>query len=248
MKHGDSDRVIYLYGISKTAHETTGQVLGVDGQMPIEHLPFSGLICWTSRVSKTDFADHLAKNIENLDWLAEMTPRHQAALSAIAGTNDVLPTRFPTVFLNEASLAADVENRKAALLADLKRIQGNEEWGVKVFAVRPEIAEIPDVRSGKGYLEAKSALLRSRSTVKDDSEIARFAKELEKFSVATTEGGKISSGRRDLRYQVSLLLKRSDRKKFQSLLKRFEKEWKNKRHIEYTGPWPPYSFVTRSVE
>lgn len=244
----NGDRVIYLYGLSRTSHAPRQQLVGVDGQTSTEQVACSGLVCWISRVSMADFADNLAKNIENLDWLTEMTPRHQTVLAAIAEVNDVLPARFGTVFLNEDSLGADIESRKAVLLADLDRIQGNEEWGVKVFAVRPEVAEIPEVRSGKGYLQAKSALLQTRAPVKDGGEIARFARELEKFAVATAEGGKISGGRRDLRYQTSLLLKRGDRKKLEALLKRFETEWKNSRHIECTGPWPPYSFVTRSLD
>lgn len=246
-KTGD-DKVFYLYGISPRAGDPTRTIAGVDGKAAVEPVPCAGMMCWVSRVSKDDFADHLSKNIENLEWLAEMTPRHQKVLAAIAEVNDVLPARFGTVFLNEASLAADVENRKAVLRSDLERIQGNEEWGVKVFAVRPEVAELPEVKSGKSYLQAKSALLRARTPGTNDGEIERFARELEKFSLATAEGGKISSGRRDLRYQISLLVKRGEGKKLQSILKRFETEWKNTRHIECTGPWPPYSFVTRNFE
>ena len=248
VKKTDKDTVLYLYGISQSAQQPTRTLAGVDGKAAVEQVPCAGMMCWISRVSKADFADNLSNNIENLEWLAEMTPRHQRVLSAIAEVNDVLPARFGTVFLNEVSLAADVENRKAVLLADLERIQGNEEWGVKVFAVRAEVAEIPEARSGKSYLQAKSALLRARMPEKNDGEIARFAKELEKFSQATAEGGKISGGRRDLRYQVSLLLKRGEGEKLQSILKRFENEWKNTRHIECSGPWPPYSFVTRNFE
>jgi Gas vesicle synthesis protein GvpL/GvpF len=243
-----NDTVLYLYGISQSAQEPARTVIGVDGKATVDQLPCAGMVCWISRVAKSDFADNLSRNIENLEWLAEMTPRHQKALAAIAEVNDVLPARFGTVFLNEASLGADIENHKAVLLVDLKRIQGNEEWGVKVFAVRPEMAEVPEVRSGKGYLQAKSALLRARMPEKNDGEIARFAKELEEFSVATAEGGKISGGRRDLRYQVSLLLKRGEGKKLQAILKQFENEWKNTRHIECSGPWPPYSFVTRNFQ
>jgi hypothetical protein len=239
--------VLYLYGISQTANQPRGTV-GVDGEATVEAMRCAGLACWISRVAKTEFADNLAKNIENLDWLTEMTPRHQAALAAIAEENDVLPARFGTVFLNDKSLEEDVKGRQAVLVADLKRIQGNEEWGVKVFAVRPEVAEVRAGKSGKDYLQAKSALLRARAPVKDDGELRRFAKELERFAVATAEVGTISGGRRDLRYQISLLLKRGEGKKLQSLLKQYENEWKNTRHIECSGPWPPYSFVTRSLE
>ncbi len=241
------DEAVYLYGISPTSHMPTRQLIGVDGKSTAEPVHCAGLTCWISRVSKAEFVDSLSNNMENLDWLAEVTPRHQAVLAAIAEKNDVLPARFGTVFLNEVSLRSDVENRKPVLLSDLKRIQGNEEWGVKVFAVRPELVELPEVSTGKSYLQAKSALLRTRKPAEQDGEIARFAEELERFSVATAEGGKISGGRRDLRYQVSLLLKRSDRKKLDSILKKFENEWKDRRHIECSGPWPPYSFVTRDI-
>jgi hypothetical protein len=248
VKKTGQDKVLYLYGISRGGKEPARTFAGVDDKAAVEQLPCAGMMCWISRVSKDDFADHLSKNMEDLEWLSEMTPRHQRVLAAIAETNDVLPARFGTVFLNEATLGADVENRKTVLRGDLERIQGNEEWGVKVFAVGPETAEIPDVKSGKSYLQAKSALLRARAPVTNDEEIARFATELEKFSLATAEGGKISGGRRDLRYQTSLLVKRGEGKKLQSILKRFESEWKNTRHIECSGPWPPYSFVTRSFE
>jgi len=51
-----------------------------------------------------------------------------------------------------------------------------------------------------------------------------------------------------LQYQVSVLVKRTDRTKLQNLLRRFSRDWKDKRKIEITGPWPPYSFVSRESE
>lgn len=248
VKSSQTDTVLYLYAISATAKELKQRVPGVEGQVPIEQVRVGELTCWVSHVSKEDFADNLGANIEDLEWLTEMTPRHQTAVAAISEINDVLPARFATVFLNEGSLAADIKRRKTALLADLKRIQGNEEWGVKVFAAQPQPVQLPKVHSGKGYLEAKSALLKSRKPAGDDEELSRFAKELEKIAVDATEGGKISGGQRDLRYQTSLLLRRSDRKRFQAVLKKFAKTWKDSRRIECTGPWPPYSFVSRNSD
>ncbi|HZQ67407.1 MAG TPA: GvpL/GvpF family gas vesicle protein, partial [Terriglobales bacterium] len=70
----------------------------------------------------------------------------------------------------------------------------------------------------------------------------------EKISVDMAEGGRISGGRKDLQYHRSLLLRRADRTKLQKVLKRFSAEWEGKRQIECTGPWPPYSFVSRLSE
>jgi len=240
--------VLYLYGISKTSGAEDEAISGVDGESLIEAVPCAGLICWVSRVSKADFADHLARNIEDLDWLAEMSTRHQAAVSAIAASRDLLPARFATVFLTESSLRADVESRRTQLNSDFKRIAGSEEWGVKVFAKAPEAVKLGPVKTGKDYLRAKSALLQQRAPRQADDSVQRFAGALEKLCVAIAEGGKIAGGRRDLLYHVSLLLKRAQRKKLENLVQSFARQWKDSRRIECTGPWPPYSFVSRRVD
>ncbi len=242
------NKVLYMYGITRRPIPTA-KILGVDGKGLLETIRCSELISWVSRVSKSEFADGLSANMENLDWLAAMSTRHQETVSAISQMADVLPARFGTIFLDESSLRADIQNRQAELLADFKRIQGCEEWGVKVYAAPLGKVELPaTIKGGKDYLKAKSAILKSRTRQAPDEEIDRLAQALEKVSESSAEGGRISGGRRDLLFQVSLLLKRANRRKFESLLKCFSKEWKEKRQIECTGPWPPYSFVSRSIQ
>jgi Gas vesicle synthesis protein GvpL/GvpF len=242
------ESVLYLYGITKSS-EAVPQVAGVDDVAKIETVPCAGLVCWISRVSRVDFADNLSKNIENLDWLAAMSVRHQRAVSAIAESAEILPARFGTIFLDESSLGADIKSRKTALEADFKRIQGSEEWGIKVFALPPQSLPLPaKVRTGKDYLQAKSALIKKRASKGTDDEVQQLAEALKKMALATADGGSISGGRRDLQYQVSVLLKRQDRQKLEDLLARFCAKWKETRKIECTGPWPPYSFVSRSIQ
>jgi hypothetical protein len=243
-----ADTVLYLYGVSTSSPRKLPAVAGVDGSASVETIDCGGIICWISRVPRGDFADNLPKNIENLDWLAPMTQQHQRTVTAIVETTDLLPSRFATIFMSEASLCADMKQRKAALEADLKRIKGSEEWGVKVFAVPPKVERPATVRSGKDYLQAKSALRKARQPAAGGEEIEHFASELEKLSVDMAEGGRISGGRKDLQYHMSLLLRRADRPKLQKVLKRFSAEWEGKRQIECTGPWPPYSFVSRLTE
>lgn len=251
MAHGvkrEGDKVLYLYGITRATHPIP-EIAGVDDASLIETITCGGLVCWISRVPRADFADNLPKNIENLDWLAAMSVRHQRAVSAIAELDDILPARFGTVFLSDASLCDDIKGRKAELTADFKRIAGSEEWGVKVFALAGQSTPLPaGARTGKDYLQAKSSLLRQRTRKEADEEIAGFAEELKALAVASADGGSISGGRRDLQYQTSLLLKKSDRKKLQALLERFSRKWKQRRRIESSGPWPPYSFVSRSIQ
>jgi hypothetical protein len=45
-----------------------------------------------------------------------------------------------------------------------------------------------------------------------------------------------------------LLVKRRKQQQLQSVLRKFSKRWAEERKIECTGPWPPYSFVSRASE
>lgn len=185
--------------------------------------------------------------MENLDWLAAASVRHQKVLAALAGLADVLPARFGTVFLSVQSLAADVTSRKRTFEADFRKIQGCDEWGIKIFVV-PKRTQIPagPARSGKDYLKAKAALLQSRPTKSkiSSSDLQPFSQELHRLAVDTASVGKVSGGQRGLEWQTSILLRRPDRKKLESLLRKYSKLWAGAHQIECTGPWPPYSFVS----
>src|ERR1700682_2903376 len=86
--------VIYLYGITSGPAAAPVPIPGVDGLNSVKALECDGLVCWISNVSRADFARNLAKNMEDLDWIAEIGTRHQRAVSAIAESQDILPTRL----------------------------------------------------------------------------------------------------------------------------------------------------------
>ncbi len=239
-----SKTVIYLYGVTaKPVNRLTA--IGVDGEAAVEPIVCSGLMCWISHVSQVEFAENLAKNMENLDWLSEAGVRHQRVVSAIAEVTDVLPARFGTVFLDASTLEADVHKRKKLLQADLRKIHGCDEWGVKIFAVEQKRqVQVEKPKSGRGYLETKAALLRRPSAGIAPEDLDAFSTALRRISVEMADGGRISGGQRGLQWQSSFLLKRGDRKKFETALKKYSDKWADSARIECTGPWPPYSFVS----
>lgn len=241
--------VIHLYGVTKgpgPSAQLFRRLKGVDGAARVEALACAGLVGWISRVPEAEFAQNLSENMQNLDWLAAATTRHQEVVSAIAQAADILPARFGIVFLNEKSLLAHIEGRKSVLEADLIRIQDREEWGVKVFALPTPVAvSNKKIRTGKEYLQAKSALVR-RAVKRSSPELMDFAKALQSLADDVAEGGKFAATRRDLEFHKTILLKRKDRKKLESLARSYSRKWKDQRRIECTGPWPPFSFVSRT--
>jgi hypothetical protein len=196
-------------------------------------------------VPGADYAQNLAENMQDLDWLAAATTRHQQVVSAIAQAADILPARFGIEFLNEKSLSAHIERRQAVLKTDFDRIRGKEEWGIKVFALPVIPLTTKKIRSGKEYLQAKSALKR-REAARDNPELLDFAKALQAITDEFAEGGKFAAARRDLEFHQTLLLKRADRKKLESLVRTYSRKWKNTKRIECTGPWPAFSFVSHA--
>ncbi len=239
------DRVLYLYGISESRSATLLAEIGV-ALSKVEAIDCGGITCWVSWVPGVDFEQNLARNMENLDWLAEASVAHQRAVSAIARGTEILPARFGTVFRSETSLRQHVRGRARFLKRDFERVRGADEWGVKVFGVPLNARPIPKVRTGKDYLKAKSALLpKKREPLHANGDLAKFYQALKRVASETATVGNISSGQRGLAFQTSLLVKRAHRKKLESVLKKFSETWESRRRIECTGPWPPYSFVSR---
>src|SRR5207237_10669472 len=83
LKKNRDGKVRYLYGITKAPVSPVPRVGGVDGAAAIEPIECGGLICWVSRVSRTDFADQLFSNMDNLDCLAAVTSLPQTTDCAL---------------------------------------------------------------------------------------------------------------------------------------------------------------------
>ncbi len=236
-------QVLYLYAIARTAGEAPKHP-GVDGAARVEAVPCAGLTCWISRVDGKEFGSNLERNIENLDWLAEASVRHQRVVAELSADKTVLPTRFGTVFVSEKTLAADVTKRKKDLLAALRRLADADEWGVKVFQVASPVSAAMAAASGRDYLRQKAAQMPEAGAPQVSEEVKALAAELAKIAADAVPGGKVSGGQRGLEWQASFLVRRADRKKWDEVLAKYARRWGYERRIECTGPWPPYSFVS----
>ena len=246
---------LYLFGISKKVNSAQAQkaligVIGIDGLHPVEAMDCEGLSCWVTRVQTDEFADEMNRNAENLDWLAEAGLRHQRAVGAIAGIDGIalLPTRFGVLFSSPGALIKNVRERKESLADAFDRVQGCEEWGVKVFVTPRARAPRVEAASGKDYLKRKAEALAASGPGAPDEEIEQFAKELQAVTRASAFSNRMSGAQPGLQWQASYLVPLSSRKKWDAVMKKYAEQWADGRRIECTGPWPPYSFVAPQTE
>ena len=245
--------VLYLYGITPNSKAFSTHKLalpGVSGANPVIALPCGELLAWASRVSRAEFADSLAANMQNLEWLANASVRHQAVLDQLGKRGAVLPARFGLVFSTEQALARDVASRRGQLMQQFRKVAEADEWGIKVFRVRPQLAILSDANSGADYMRRKAEVMRSQGRDKPGEvsvEIRNLASALKELVRDVAPGGSVSSAQPGLEWQISVLLPRNRRARFDQIIRRSAKEWEGVRRIEVTGPWPPYSFVKGSA-
>jgi hypothetical protein len=240
--HGE--QALYLYGVSPAeAKAPEVKMLGIDGEHGVEAIPCGDFLCWVTPVNAHEFAAELARKMEELEWLAESSVRHQRVVAAIAAKTTLLPARFGTIFLSHESLSDDVESRAALLAAAFGRVKDADEWGVKVFLTAPSKPALVSARSGKDYLQKKAKAIAAERKAGPDEEVNKLAAELQKVTRARAVSNKVSSGQQGLQWQSSYLLPRAKRKQWDAVLLKYARRWADSRRIEASGPWPPYSFV-----
>lgn len=239
-------RVLYLYAIAQTRKGPPPAIVaeGVDGSAAVEALACEGYVCWISRVARDQFADNLAECMQDLEWLASAGLRHQHAVGELASKLTCLPARFGTIFLNEESMAQHLRARKSILRAAFKRVAGSDEWGIKVFAIAPgKSPSSLGAVSGSDYLKKKAEVLRPRRSKALDRDVRAFITALDGLAVASSPGGKASAGQPRLVWHGSFLIRRTDRASLEGILQKYATKWQGGRRIDWSGPWPPYSFV-----
>lgn len=237
------EKALYLYGISRAAGKNAApRSPGIDGVSTVKAVACGDFLCWVSDVDHASFAEAMERNMENLEWLALHSVRHQQVVGEVAAQMPIVPARFGTVFSGETALLANVVERSKALAKVFDRVADADEWGVKVFAEKAAAPTKTSARSGKEYLQQKAAKIKQRPE-RSDPELEKFAVALGKVASDTAPSGKVSGAQPSLLWQATFLVPRSRQKQWEKVLQEFVERWSGVRRIELNGPWPPYSFV-----
>jgi Gas vesicle synthesis protein GvpL/GvpF len=173
----------YLYGITRRGALATTQPqrgngprgtaalaldLGGDEGEPVQALDCGALAAIVRRVPLAQFSeDALRARHDDTAWFAEMAHRHNQVIAAIHQQQTILPAIFGSVYARAEDVQTAVAAAQEALLAQLERVEGCDEWAVHIYADRPAIAQrvaaahptIPELqqelaaaRPGRAYL------------------------------------------------------------------------------------------------
>lgn len=194
----------------------------------------------------------LESSLRDIEWVSGIALAHEAVVEHFAEGRGatVIPMKLFTMFSTVERAAAEMRRRRRELARVFLRVEGCEEWGVRVTrdGRRPSAPASPPTRPSSG-----AAFLAARKQARDQSRLALHAA-AEAADAAFASLSEIArDGRRraddvpaDARplLDAAFLVPARSRRKFHAAAERVAKDVaRSGAHLTLTGPWPPYNFV-----
>jgi hypothetical protein len=174
--------------------------------------------------------------------------RHEAIVEAVRRQGPALPVRFGTVFRDARSVASALADRYELLVGDLHRVGTRVEVSLTALWVDHPSGDAPGPeRTGRGagarYLYARAAETRRDDAVR--ARARRVADDLDRMV-----GGRALERRVSLLPTPRVAVRAAyllDPAELDGFRMGFEEARRARDDLRLllTGPWPPYSFVTR---
>ena len=264
----DRDYLVYLYGV--LAQGSAGATLlraahlpGIELGEPLFPVEAAGLVAAVSRVPAAVFEEEpLNALVTDLSQLASYAVRHEEVVRALA-RSALVPMTFGAVYRAAEGVASLLEERAAEFRGILARLEGREEWGLKVIADLPRLLDAADrqsdelrhmaaeaaaARPGRAYLIAKQRE-RLRGQAAARLAAAMLDAILERLTplaaeIAQDDAGPAQPGTEQLLLKAAFLVERAAVAGFRAAVGALEREHApHGLRLELTGPWAPYSFV-----
>ncbi|HSN68720.1 MAG TPA: GvpL/GvpF family gas vesicle protein [Thermoanaerobaculia bacterium] len=255
--------VIYLYAIAPRGALVAPDLEGVDGRHDFVVIEEGEVAALAGRVDAEEFSQEaIDARASDLDWIGQIGWRHQQVVAAAREQADAIPLGAFSLFSSEDALRAHLRDRHAALRGVLETIRGREEWTLQVDfegdkweaavarrspTLAALAAETEGAPAGKAYLlrrkadEAKkNAAREARDAVVRELE-SRVSEALRApviVELRPRPGGTVP--------QINILLEKKRSPEIGALAGRLETEYApDGVELRVTGPWPPYTFVSR---
>jgi Gas vesicle synthesis protein GvpL/GvpF len=276
----------YLYGVTPAPEHTTGRTDDTDDAAgagaataaegdeageALELIASGDLAAIVRRVPLAEFApEALGAHADDPAWLETMARRHNAAVEAVHRTRTILPAKFGSVYARLEDVRTALVEEHDALLAGLNRIDGCDEWGVRLYGDLPTIRqraddeqesvrrlreELASASPGRAYfLQRKLADERASAIdhVLDDlagQAFEHFARHARAGQISRQlAGSRIPQDQRSAELlRAAFLVPHESADAFIEDVRQFS-ESQSGLWCEYSGPWPPYSFAAQTGE
>jgi hypothetical protein len=259
------NEALYLYYVtgSQFAGDIDGQSINDDVLFTHRRANFVSML---GVVPRDDFCGPEAeRNLSDLGWVGERALRHQRVIEQGFRRGPVMPARFGTLFSSLSALEQFLEVNRHTISGFLQRVQGHEEWGVKVLLERSIAGNWLSARLvARASGQAATApglryIQQRRAEAAAEKQLQRWLPEtcesitetLNKYAIDLCQGRILDAAVGDSRELVLNLAAPIPHERREDLIAHIENF--NVDHAEQglglmlNGPWPPYSFCPSLV-
>ncbi len=200
--------------------------------------------------------ERIEAGLSDVRWVAARAQAHEDVVEHFARRATVVPMTLFTLFSDEERATRNMQRMRASLGRVLDRIDGCEEWGVRVrldparaarTARRRAQSTATDASSGTGFLLRKK---KERDALGEASRRARDAVEaaFEQLRAQAVDARLRAAGQAEIAARLLLdaafLVPRADAAAFEALVKEeAARLGEDGCVLTLSGPWPAYNFV-----
>jgi hypothetical protein len=252
-----SDWLIWAYGIVPAEAAPSVGATGVAGGA-VEVLTEDTLSVLVSEVPGEGFeAEPLRTNLNDLEWLERVAREHEAVLDELLAQTTVVPLRLCTIFADRDGARHMLEREREPLAGALARLEGRQEWGVKLLVDgdRPAAtaAPGPDPAHGEGgaaYLarrrderQAREAARSRAAQMVDEVDGALRMHAIDAVRLRP-QNRELSGHTGDMLLNAAYLLDADQVDALRATADELQERYaEHGAQIVVTGPWPPYNFA-----
>ncbi|MCL4543327.1 MAG: GvpL/GvpF family gas vesicle protein [Chloroflexi bacterium] len=258
----------HLYGVTRCCPQESARVLdelGSDAPAPVWLLPCGNLGAVARPLAPSEFAaEAIGEQSRDAGWLEALVRGHERVLEAVHQERGILPAKLGCVYSSVATLEVMLEHDRSQLLTQLERVEGCDEWDVRVLverAVSRQQAgqedqtarrlqeELTSAKPGRSYfLQQKLKETLAAATERRLHELAEASWERLRPWAVTAQRLPRRRGVQPASHETQVLhavflVHRTTRDTFVAALYEFAASQPGLR-AEYSGPWPPFNFTT----
>jgi len=278
LSRGEEDHGYYVYGIvggveerNQVFSERPGFSKGIDPAHLVYALPHQAIHAIVSRVSLQEFGkEELKANLNDIKWVEAKVLAHQRVLEAMLTSHTLVPMRFCTIYTSEDRVQEMLAQHYDDFVEALARLEGKQEWGVKVYCdgetLAQRVEEVSDrIKELKTEMEQKSSGMAYFLKKKMDEMIAeemerisdeyaqrshdRLSGHAEEAVINPLQSKELTGRKEAMVLNGAYLVAEEQLAALRAELERLEEEYSDLGFsYEMTGPWPPYNFVSIGFE
>lgn len=258
--------LIYAYGVVAADFAGSGLPAGLDG-LGVELADASGFRALITRVPAAKYdPETIARMSGDVTWLSPRAMAHDQVLTTAQERGGVVPFPMFTMFGSAAALTASLASREASLRGIMQRVFGADEFGVRVHRreermlaaihqLDPALAQLradaAAASPGQRYLLERKLAEQAKASVRAVSqrlaaEIFRELRDVSRDAVSrplTPDPARASDA--TLVLNGAFLVDRARVDAFRAAVAaRMRTHESHGLEFDFTGPWPPYHFVS----